>query len=129
MYYRVGNKNEKILEATSVEIAMESHGFKSVEDLLEAVCAKTTEDAETDSMFWKDDGHFGPGLYYAGVCCSDSLEDLASYFDVGTLGVNHLNDSVIFVFEGDWVDSCNDGDVVNPTKLIEILDVDILETI
>ena len=127
MYYRLGNKTENIFLTASVEIAMELGCFKDKNELLEMLGAETPEDAETESLFWDDDGFFGAGLYYPGVCCCDSLESLASYFNVSVLGTDHLVGSVIFEFEGDWVDSCNDGDVVNPTKIIAVHDVAILE--
>ena len=126
MYFRVGNKNENLLETASVEIAVEAHGFEDAAELLETLGVDDPEDAETDSLFWDDEGHFGAGLYYTGVCCCDSLEALKSYFNTGTLGTDALKDACVFVFEGDWVDSCNDGEVVNPTEILEKLNINVL---
>lgn len=126
MYFRVGNRNENILEATSVEVAVELHGFEDADDLLVSLGFDGPEDGETESLFWDEDGHFGAGFYYAGVCCTESLDALADYFSTAVLGTNALKDAVVFVFEGEWLDSCNDGEVVNPTKLLAILDPEIL---
>ena len=125
MYFRVGNKNENILEVASVEVAVESHGYENADELLTMMGYEDSEDGETESLFWDENGHFGAGFYYPGVCCTDSIEALSSYFRNTTEG---LDDAAVFVFEGDWVDSCNDGDVVNPTKLLAILDTEILKT-
>ena len=125
-YYRVANTNENIFETSSVELAEELHNI-SVEEILEMYGVEDTEELDEaleDHLYFDEDGHFGAGIYYNGVCCSDSIEALKSYFSLGSKG---LEDSVIFVFEGDYMGSCNDGDVVIPTKLIETLDVSILD--
>ena len=124
-YFRVGNKKENLLETTSVELAVELHNI-TPEEIFETYGVEDEdelEDALEDELFFDPDGHFGAGIYYNGVCCCESIEDLKNYF--GT-GVNALNDSVVFVFEGDWMGSCNDGEVVNPTKLIETLPIEVL---
>ena len=126
MYFRVGNRNENLLETVSVEIAVELHGYEDADDLLASMGYGDPEDGETDALFWDEDGHFGSGFYYAGVCCCDSLEALKGYFHTSVLGTDTLKDACVFVFEGDWVDSCNDGEVVNPTKLLAILDTEVL---
>ena len=129
MYYRVASKNENLLETASVEIAVDAHGFENADELLKTLGVDDPEDAETDSLFWDDEGHFGAGLYYAGVCCCESLEELKAYFNTSILGTDALKDSCIFVFDGDWVDSCNDGEVVNPTEIIEVLQIEVLQEV
>lgn len=126
IYWRVGRKDENPIETCSVEIAT-GLGFDSVEDLLEVVGYASVEDCEEnldDVMFWDDDGHLGAGIYYNGVCCSSSLAELAKYFRNTADG---LSESIIFVFEGEWIGSCNDGDVVIPTKVLATFDTSILE--
>lgn len=131
-YFRVANKEENILETTSVEIAENLNNI-SVEEIFEMYGVDNEDDLndiiQYDEMHFDADGHFGAGIYYNGVCCSESLEELASYFNVDTLGTDHLSDSVVFEFEGVHVDSCNDGEVVNPTKVIAKHDISILEGI
>ena len=127
MYYRVGNRNENLLETASVEIAVGLHDFEDADDLLASMGYDDPEDGETDALFWDEDGHFGEGFYYAGVCCCESLDDLKAYFNTVLLGTDALKDACVFVFDGDWVDSCNDGEVVNPTKLVETLNIEALK--
>lgn len=125
-YFRVANKKENIFETTSVELSEEVNNI-STEEIFEMYGVDNEEDLNDlldDHLFFDEDGHFGAGIYYNGVCCSDSIESLKSYF---SLGSEALEDSVVFVFEGDWMGSCNDGEVVNPTKLIEILSISILD--
>ena len=112
-------------ETTSVEIAEELNNI-SIENILEMYGVEDIESLEEvlpDELFFDPEGHFGAGIYYNGVCCCESIDDLKSYFGVG---VDALGGSVIFVFEGDWMGSCNDGEVVIPTELIETLSVDML---
>ena len=126
MYYRVGNKNENLLETASVELATELHNV-SLEEIFETYGVEDEGELEEvleDELFFDSEGHFGAGIYYNGVCCCESLEALKSYFGVG---VDSLDDSVVFVFEGDWMGSCNDGEVVNPTKLVEALNIEVLK--
>ena len=88
IYWRVGNKDENILETCSVELAT-GLGYDSVESLLEIAGYDSVEDCEEsldDELFWDDEGHLGAGIYYNGVCCCDSLESLKSYFSLGSAG-------------------------------------------
>ena len=124
-YYRVANASENLFETASVEIAEELNNI-SKEEIFEMYGVDNEDDLNNlleDHLFFTE-GHFGAGIYYNGVCCCESLESLRSYF---TLGSEGLEDSVIFVFEGDWIGSCNDGEVVDPTQLIETLSVSILD--
>ena len=80
------------------------------------------------SLFWDDEGHFGAGLYYAGVCCCESLEELKAYFNTAVLGTDALKDSCIFVLTAiERLTPCNDGEVVNPTEIIEVLQIEVLQ--
>ena len=126
MYYRVADQNENIFETCSVEIAEELNNI-SEEEIFEMYGVSDEDDLNDlldDELFFDSEGHFGAGIYYNGVCCCDSLESLKAYFSLGSEG---LSESVIFVFEGDSMGSCNDGEVVNPTKLVDILDVSELD--
>ena len=126
MYYRVGNKNENLIETTSVELATELHNI-SLEEIFETYGVEDEDELEgilDDELFFDSEGHFGAGIYYNGVCCCDSIESLKSYFGVG---VDSLNDSVVFVFEGDQMGTCNDGEVVIPTELVETLNIEVLK--
>ena len=126
MYYRVANPNENIFEACSVEIAEKLNNI-SAEDIFEmygVADEESLEDILPDELFFDPEGHFGAGLYYNGVCCCNSLDALKIYFGGNAEG---LEASVIFVFEGEWMGSCNDGDVVIPTKLTETLSVEVLD--
>ena len=122
-YYRVANAEENIFETSSVELAEELHNI-SVEEILEIYGVEDVDDlndALEDHLYFDEDGHFGAGIYYNGVCCCESLQDLKSYFALGSEG---LDESVILVFAGEYIGSCNDGDVVSPTEIIEILSID-----
>lgn len=126
MYYRVADANENIFEHCSVELAEELNNITS-ENIFEMYDVDNEDDLNDtleDHLWFDSDGHFGAGIYYNGVCCCDSLEALKSYFSLGSQG---LGGSVIFVFQGDYMGSCNDGDVVNPTKIVETLDISILD--
>ena len=126
MYFRVADRNENIFETCSVEIAEELNNI-SEEEIFEMYDVEDGDDLNEmleEELFFDDDGHFGAGIYYNGVCCCDSLERLKSYFKMGSEG---LQDSVIFVFEGVLMGYCNDGEVVIPNKLIEILDISQLD--
>ena len=125
-YYRVGDEKENIFETCSVELATDLHGV--TEDEIFELYGVSDEDELNDALdthLWFDsEGHFGAGIYYNGVCCAESLENLKSYFSGSSRG---LQGSVVFVFDGDYMGSCNDGDVVNPTRLIETLSVEVLD--
>ena len=125
MYYRVADENENIFEACSVELATDLHGVTEEEifELYGVSDEDELNDALDDHLWFDTEGHFGAGIYYNGVCCAESLESLKSYFNHSSQG---LDGSAIFVFEGDYMGSCNDGDVVNPTSLIEVLPVETL---
>lgn len=126
-YYRVADKNENIFETCSAEIAEKLNNI-SEEEIFEMYGVEDEVDLNDcldDELFFDPEGHLGAGIYYNGVCCCDSIESLKSYFRLGSEGLPE--GSVVFVFEGEWMGSCNDGEVVNPTQLIETLDVSILD--
>ena len=126
-YFRVGNKNENLLETCSVELATDLHCV--TEDEIFEMYGVSDEDELNDALdthIWFDsEGHFGAGIYYNGVCCAESLKKLKSYFSGNSRG---LEGSVVFVFDGEYMGSCNDGSVVNPTHLIETLSVKVLDS-
>ena len=125
-YYRVGDASENIFETWSVELATDLHGVTE-EEIFE-LYGVSDEEELNDTLpahLWFDpDGHFGAGVYYYGVCCAESLENLKSYFSHSSRG---LDGSVISVFKGEYIGRCGDGDVVIPTEVIGRLPIDFLD--
>ena len=122
LYFRIAHSDADILTECSVEDAFgtpdeiaERFGFESAADLQEHL-------ARWDSTFpechWDDEGHLGAGVYYDGVCCCEGLEALADYAMSRAWA---QPGDFVWVFTGNYVGSCPDGSVVNPTRVLGIL--------
>lgn len=127
-FFRLGDKDEDLLNTTSVEAAefrnagdieevVEAWGFDTLEDLQYALENYDPAHPEVFEwpMFWDDNGHFGAGIYYTGVCCCTYLEALADYVNTRNWGDE---DSVVFMFIGNLLGNCVDGDVAEPLQLV-----------
>ena len=126
-YFRIADKHAEIFRETSVELPESEVGTR--EDIATAfgyadfaALSDALEDpfAEHEGLFWDEEGHFGPGLYYAGVCCSSSYSEMLAYCEQSGISreVAFRDDLSCFVFEGEYVADCRDGDVVNPSLIV-----------
>lgn len=117
-YVRVASASANLLEETSVEDAGDAPDAIATRFGLESLTELQAFLADHPVLFWDDDGHFGPGVYYVGVCCCDSLTGLADY---ALSRCWAKPGDVVWFFSGEYVGSCNDGDVVCPDEIIGIL--------
>ena len=84
------------------------------------------EPAGLEYKYWDWDGWCGAGIYFKGVCCRFSLTALAHYCAVHP-SAQYPTCDAIHIFEGHYVTSCGDGEVVQPTRIIGQLPHRILE--
>lgn len=122
VYFRIAYSDADILTECSVEDAFgtpdeiaERLGFESATALQADL---ESWDSSLPECHWDDEGHLGAGVYYDGVCCCEGLEELADYAMPRAWA---QPGDVVWVFTGNYVGSCPDGSVVNPTRVLGIL--------
>lgn len=119
-YVRVASASANLLEETSVEDAGDTPDAIATRFGCDTLMELQAFLADHPVLFWDAAGHFGPGVYYIGVCCCDSLTGLADY----ALSRHWAKPGdVVWFFSGEYVGSCNDGDVVCPDEIIGILPI------
>lgn len=125
VYFRVASASADLLNELSVEdagdaasVIAERLGFDSVPAM------KAELDGATHSLWpelqWLETGHYGAGVYYRGVCCAETLGGLAAY---ALSRCWASPGDLVWVFRGDYVGDCVDGDVVSPTEILGILPI------
>ena len=121
VFWRVADRHVDLFNTNSVEVSSEH-----IDDYIEAAGSfeKLESEMERYGTYYDAKGHLGRGFYWEGVCCSDSLKALSNYFNRIAPKNGH---NVIFVFEGEAIDSCTDGIVAKPTKIIAMLPVCVIE--
>ena len=125
-YFRIAGSDADILNETSVELPASAGspdeiaqimGYPDFDALNQAL-----EDpfADMDTLWWNDEGHLGPGLYYAGVCCTTSLGETLRYCRQSGIRRETARRSglALFVISGKWIGDCRDGDVIEPERVI-----------
>lgn len=122
VWFRVAADDANLLEETSVEDAFgtpdeiaERLGFA---DAAELKTNLERHDSRYPELFWNEEGHFGAGVYYHGVCCCDDFGTLADY--AMTRHWAKPGDFV-WVFKGEYIGTCTDGDVVAPAEVVGIV--------
>ena len=127
--YLYGEDKDAILKSHGA-----GQGFWDDEDDIEELdLTEAEEHLEYDLGFiWDENGYDGPGYYHGGVAASESLEDLIAYLrqnygkDWFKFAKNH--NAKVTVFEGeDWGElPAEDGRIVDPHKVIEVFDIEVL---
>ena len=121
VFYRITTIDDNLINTKSVEIDFTTRDNAAlihdcnVEDLDEVLELKNQFYDESDSS-----------IRWMGVCCCDSIEALAGYVGGWYVSEEAISDKVVIAFEGDWLDSCAEGDVVIPKRIITTYPIEIL---
>ncbi len=71
---------------------------------------------EERQLYYSDEDK---GIYWNGICCTDTIEGMIEYFGIGDGNLTGIEDTELVIFKGEWIESCGDGDVVKMTEIVE----------
>ena len=117
-YFRLTRFDDD-LTGNSVETANVSR--KEAAELFNIDIGDLDEALEEKELYYDDEK---TGIYWNGVCCTDTIEGMIEYFGLSSKsGIIGIEDAELVVFRGNWIESCGDGDVVEMTEIIERISV------
>lgn len=118
IFYRVGNVTENPLETNSADDLNDIDLFDDFEMAADAVADYANQTGLP--VYFDADGHLGAGIYYEGVCATESLENMKAY--TARISENEC----CFILRGELLGNlmADDGVLIAPETVIEIINAD-----
>lgn len=110
IFYRMTSKDDDLINTKSIELPSDLFSKKQALEMLNA----TDEDDLPETLHWIE----GKGLVYNGVCAAGTPDYMREYIRSSGVDIDD-EDTVVVKFEGDYIGSCSDGDVVKPSNIIK----------
>lgn len=117
LYFRITSPEDN-LDGNSVETANVTR--EEAAELFSVPVEEIDDTLEERELYYSDEKK---GIYWNGICSTDTIEGMIEYFRLEEGNITAMQDLELVIFEGDWLESCGDGELVQKTKILERIPV------